>query len=712
MRKIIIAVLILIIVSSSIPLTSIARTNTSALSVVLTYPYAEYSVGDVVRVQAHVFRHSSRFDPDVIDFRIGVDLRQLSMERMSPGLYEADLEILEPDLNQLNNLRLEINVTRSGPPPEMDAFKTWLRLPEYPTYSVRTYLLDPSDAFPKYGQVVEFQVICRYGDQLVDPDPGSMRVTVDQYNGVFKETVEVTRVSTGLFRGNWTVSVDMNDADMYFIDGWARFSGETAHRMGSLDIFVSPIDVWINFIHVSASAIDADIYVHKDHQTPVEGAQVSLEIFFDDSEEPDDLVILETGANGVANVRLDLEDVDPTPYEVTMVVKVQSDGISHEAFWTVGTDPVYAGRGFSKSGFAVTALDDMPIPAGAQVSLDFIATHDAEPLGNRSIECYLYTDHEMLLSTMVHTDAEGLFKLELTTPHVSERDDWYGVIIAQFKLDTGNGEDWTGVHLQISNNESWFQWNDLRTPWTQLEIERTSSPDRYNVTMRSPGLDGIDERVGISWLVGDYVYLMDATDPGWFTLTHQMYPLVAIQDLTWNGQAYTGTIEIPYFLPASVNISVTGYVEDIYTPEEVWGWAYVHDLYSYIDDPPPEVKILSPSNGDLVDGPFSIRGTASDDRSVQSVLVRLDGNEWEQANGTENWRLDIENRRLSEGAHQIEVMAFDGSKYSQVHEVEIDYSETEPRTNTPWPIIILLVLIVGAISSLYLRRAGRDKGTD
>ena len=145
MRKIIIAVLISIIVISSIPLTSIARTERSALTVVLTYPDAEYSVGDVVQVQAHVFRHSSRFDPDVIDFRIGVDLRQLSMERMSPGLYEADLEILEPDLNQLNNLRLEINVTRSGPPPEMDAFKTWLRLPEYPTYSVRTYLLDPGD---------------------------------------------------------------------------------------------------------------------------------------------------------------------------------------------------------------------------------------------------------------------------------------------------------------------------------------------------------------------------------------------------------------------------------------------------------------------------------------------------------------------------------------------------------------------------------------
>ena len=292
MRKISIAVLMLIIVITSIPLTSIAGINTSDLSVVLTYPDAEYSVGDVVQVQAHVFRHSSRYDPDVIDFRIGVDLRQLPMERMSPGLYGTELEITEADLSKYYNLRLEINVTRSGQYPEMDSFYTWLRLPGQPTYSVRTYLLDSSDAFPKDGQVIEFQVICRYGDELVDPDPGSMRVTVDQYNGNFKETVEVTHVSTGLYRGNWTVSVDMNDTDMYFIDGWARFSGESAHRMGSLDIFVSPIDVWINYIHVSTSAIDADIYVHKDHQTPVEGAQVSLEIFFDNSEEPDDLFIL------------------------------------------------------------------------------------------------------------------------------------------------------------------------------------------------------------------------------------------------------------------------------------------------------------------------------------------------------------------------------------------------------------------------------------
>ena len=100
-----------------------------------------------------------------------------------------------------------------------------------------------------------------------------------------------------------------------------------------------------------------------------------------------------------------------------------------------------------------------------------------------------------------------------------------------------------------------------------------------------------------------------------------------------------------------------------------------------------------------------VKGEASDDTSLQSVLVRLDGGEWELANGTESWHLDIPNDRLSEGPHTIEAMSFDGVKYSEVDSVEFEFSEVEPRTSSPWPIILVLVIIIGTIVVLYLRRS-------
>ena len=701
MRKIIIAVLISIVIISTIPLVTSASVDKSALIVMLTYPDVEYSIGDVVPVQAHVFRHSARFDPDEIEIRAGVDLRAHPVERLSEGLYEVIVEISRSNLNHYNNLRLEVTVNKSGPYPENDVFKTWLRLPNIPAYRVDTYLVDPTVIFPEAGQVIEVLVVCRYGAQLVDADPGSVRVKVDQYFGNFQDHIDVTRVSTGLYRGNWTVSVEMNDSDLYYIEGQARFGSESAHIHGPSSVLVSPIDVWINFKEISRSSIVADIYVHGGQQEPVEGARVSVEVFFGIIDEAHEILILETGPDGVANINLDLEDVEPAPFEVTLLTNIQSDGISHEAIWTVETDPTFAGPGFSKEGLAVTLLDETPVPAGSMVSLDFLATDDAEPLKDRSIECYIYTDHELLLNTTVRTDDEGTFELDVSTPDMSGRDVWAEIVRGLFKLESGSGDDWTTIHFRVSDHETEADWLDKETPDTQMVIECTPSPHRFKVTMRSDVADGIDESVTVFWQVGDRFFPTDMTDPGWYPLTHIMSPWVIVRDLSWNGEAYVGTIEVPDFLPSTVNISVSGYVKDYLSPEEI-GMAHIDDLYGSIDNSPPEVEIKSPSEGDSIEGRLVVKGVASDDWSVHSVLVRVDGGEWENASGTEKWQFDIPGDRLLDGSHTIEAMSFDGSKYSEVHEIEIDHTEVDPRTTEQWPIIILLVLIVCSMVTVYL----------
>ncbi len=707
MRRIIFAALISILVISTIPPVGSARAAESPLTVLLTYPDKEYEVRDVVTVSVHVFRYSARFDPDEVDLRVGVNLTSRPLERQSTGLYEASVEILESDLGEAGSLRLEVTTEKAGPYPEMDEFSTWLRLPERPILRVGAYLVDPTTAFPEAGQVVQVLVVCQYGDQLVDAEPGSVYASVEGSSSDFQERIDLTRVSRGLYTGNWTVSVDMNVTDMYYLRGRAKFGSGSVDTYGSSLLFISPIDVWINFKDVSTSAIVADVHVCTQDPEPVEGARVSVEVRLDNSQDIHDVLVMETGPEGVANLLLDLEGVEPTPFEVSFRMDVQGEGISHEASWILATDHMYASPGFRKDGLGVVLLDQPPIPAGSQLTLHLMATDHAEPLRNTTIDCYLYmVDRGFVASAEARTDGDGLFQLDLSIPEIPGSDEWTEMMTGLFKARTGGAEDWTMTSIRVSDVGSWAEWYDKNAPGTTMDVASTPSPDRYTVTLRSDVADGRNETVMIQWRVGNDDWYWGTTDPGWYPLTYDGYIMVPVGDLSWNGETYVGTIQVPDFLPEDAVISVSGYVKDHLDPEGM-GWAYIEDLYLHLDDPPPEVEITSPRDGELVEGGLVVRGTASDDGPVQSVLVRLDGGEWETAEGTEVWEFEIREGDLGKGSHTIEAMSFDGSRYSEVHRIEIDYNEVHPQAMEPWPFIVLLVLLTGAVVTVYSMRRRR-----
>ena len=360
------------------------------------------------------------------------------------------------------------------------------------------------------------------------------------------------------------------------------------------------------------------------------------------------MTLLMTGVDGVAHLNLDLEGIEPPPMMVTIVTKILGDGFYHESFWTVPIDPHFNAWGFHKNGFSVGLLGQWLIPARTLWTLDFIVAYDTQPMINKSIECLLYTDHEVLFNSTVQTDAKGLFNVDIFTPPLNPKDEWSGLVYAQFGIETENGIEWTLNHIQTSHWENEYQWLDQLTPETYLEVNRTSSPYRYNVTLRSPDIDGINESLWFMWWVDDIPYIIDYTKPGWYYWTY--WNLVLIHNVTWTGQSYVGTIEIPYFLPSDIRISVTGTVVEIINPDGIRRCGYIHDLRTYIDNAPPTVEISSPENGEMTDRMIVVEGIASDDVSVETVLIRIDGEEWVKANGTETWRYDIGPEGLSEGS--------------------------------------------------------------
>src|SRR5690242_16800110 len=55
------------------------------------------------------------------------------------------------------------------------------------------------------------------------------------------------------------------------------------------------------------------------------------------------------------------------------------------------------------------------------------------------------------------------------------------------------------------------------------------------------------------------------------------------------------------------------------------------------DTTPPTVSISAPSNGATLTGSFTVTGTASDNVSVASVQVAVDGGALQTATGTTSW---------------------------------------------------------------------------
>jgi hypothetical protein len=126
----------------------------------------------------------------------------------------------------------------------------------------------------------------------------------------------------------------------------------------------------------------------------------------------------------------------------------------------------------------------------------------------------------------------------------------------------------------------------------------------------------------------------------------------------------------------------------------------------------PSVEIFSPAEGQKVKGNLTVSGAAGGGTlGAAAVQVRVDSGEWVNASGTRSWQLTLDTRGLQNGAHTIEIRAYDGSGYSDpvTRTVNVDNtapSRTVKKENTftvlDWLILAIFVLVI--IALVYLRR--------
>ena len=92
----------------------------------------------------------------------------------------------------------------------------------------------------------------------------------------------------------------------------------------------------------------------------------------------------------------------------------------------------------------------------------------------------------------------------------------------------------------------------------------------------------------------------------------------------------------------------------------------------FLDSQMPMVFITEPYRNEVVSDLVVVKGTASDNNDVEKVEVRILPNDWERANGFENWAWAWNTSEDLNGRYTIEARSFDGYNYSVIYSVEVE----------------------------------------
>ncbi len=91
----------------------------------------------------------------------------------------------------------------------------------------------------------------------------------------------------------------------------------------------------------------------------------------------------------------------------------------------------------------------------------------------------------------------------------------------------------------------------------------------------------------------------------------------------------------------------------------------------------PLVKITGHVEGKVYKDRVTFEGTASDDKAVVKVEIRIDAGEWIDLGALASWSYKASTGELDEGNHTVDVRVYDGEKYSETATSYFTYNKSE-----------------------------------
>jgi hypothetical protein len=124
----------------------------------------------------------------------------------------------------------------------------------------------------------------------------------------------------------------------------------------------------------------------------------------------------------------------------------------------------------------------------------------------------------------------------------------------------------------------------------------------------------------------------------------------------------------------------------------------------------PSVRIDRPSPNETVRGRLTVSGTAScseANRSLTGVMVQIDDQGWEDANGTASWSFGVDTKGLANGRHTVRARATDGAADSEAAELSFMVRNSAGGDSTvvdrlpPALLALVAVLVAAGVAIAY-----------
>ncbi len=667
------------------------------LRVFVTYEDEDYYIGDDVTIQIHVFKDGARLDPDKITFKLAHSNRYVVASRVSVGLYEAIFKILTTDVDD-DSLPFQTGV-HFGLENDIDYGHIWIE--GIPDLFINLIVPDIVDRTVVPGQEVEFIIKVTCLNQLVDPDPGSLNVSVRETEGPLFEELSVVRKAQGIYEGVYRIPESIKD-DTYF-KFWAEAtyskSNWTESYSAASTVHVQLLYIWYHYIQIQENNSVVDLHFFYKDGSRVANADIILYYTYWDTENEYKVTWhnLTTNESGVARLEMDYPDIGSHRRYINAFGTIEKDGLRQD-FYVLAPNfhnitPVYRPR----DGFLVKLLSEQPIPLGSYGELRFLATVEGEPLANQRICCYIEDTIKIHAFGNYTTDSDGTFTV--TIPPLSPWSGWlwYHRINAEFQVWLNGNFTNSYLELHLSNWKDRWDYRNAKYYDTRLEVEELVPNNTYRVSLYSPGMDGIGELPSIFWSVGR----KDLEIDDWMNTSWVGSDSIRVKSpIIWSDGAYSTTIEIPEFIPEDVPIEIYGSVMFLDQADDDGRSVSIEDLRALVANKPPDVTIESPQGGKTYKGVLEATGEASDDTAVIQVEVRIDGEQWQLAVGTDEWNCPIDTSKYPEGEHTLEARSFDGMKYSDVEQVDFKVVHVKTKVAEEWPWIVLIILLI--VSSFAL----------
>jgi hypothetical protein len=671
---------------------SVGKDNT--LAVFITFEPDVYPTDSEVEVYVHTFKKGEYYDPTEVSLKVLEDGRALDLEWVSTGSYRTSYVVREEDASFLWYIGLKAEVYAIGPDGgsaiDVVHIETeWIREPQK-RFTLDVVVPDIGDLYPSPGQAIEFEVHCKYGGVYVNPTPGTLESKARDPDYVTRRIILDT-VSTGLFRGTYVLPSTLTTNTRYRISASAEFEADNDTK-SDWDYFYVHIDhyeVWAHYLNITPTWTDLEVYVTDLANKPIAGATVTMTFNYYDLtiERREGSASATTDAEGKAHVVLNYPDLAELSDYIGIRGRVTADGLTQTFSDNLVVKEVEFPYYWPELDLVIK--NDFFIKPNMLVDLELQALYNGTPLADKEVYIYIRSDSTLYEHTGGRTNAEGVLVVPFRAPGLEELPGSHGIwVYMQINID--GVWDWDVDVLIVSSSGIESEASQYVDPRMDITVEPFKIGGQVNVTVTHPNADGIAELGTVMWWLSDaegnpldYEETWESWSESFEMWGTRMYAC------TWNGASYVTSFNFPIFMPEDIYVTFYGMVIFNETGgEEVIKGIYRMAVMPLPPDPLPTISVTYPREGDFCNGTMDISGTASAFTSVEWVELRIDDSDWVMAEGTTDWRYEIDTTQIARGTHMFLVRCFDGRRYSEITQLffEVDQEPslqiTSPENGT------------------------------